>query len=188
MALKYSTGLRNFLVGEGSLRKAFEDGALEFLEELKEIPKNRPQLMTYVSKYAQDILRNQEPMDRVSAKMRSLAFIYFLGGSLRAALVNFTQNYVTGIPFLAREVGAKSLKAEKLYHKAMFDVAMGKNISDTEQKMLDEMINKGVAEDQFIRQINREVKGAVGYLFGKLSRGEEQLPPKCLWLAFEAKI
>jgi len=28
MALKYSTGLRNFLVGEGSLRKAFEDAVL----------------------------------------------------------------------------------------------------------------------------------------------------------------
>ena len=28
MALKYSTGLRNFLVGEGFLRKAFEDGVL----------------------------------------------------------------------------------------------------------------------------------------------------------------
>src|SRR4030042_6732668 len=28
MGLKYSTGLRNFLVGEGSLRKAFEDGQL----------------------------------------------------------------------------------------------------------------------------------------------------------------
>jgi hypothetical protein len=28
MALKYSTGLRNFLMGEGSLRKAFEDGQL----------------------------------------------------------------------------------------------------------------------------------------------------------------
>jgi hypothetical protein len=28
MALKYSTGLRNFLVGEGSLRKAIEDGVL----------------------------------------------------------------------------------------------------------------------------------------------------------------
>jgi hypothetical protein len=28
MALKYSTGLRNFLLGEGSLRKAFEDGVL----------------------------------------------------------------------------------------------------------------------------------------------------------------
>jgi hypothetical protein len=25
MALKYSTGLRNFLAGDGSLRKAFED-------------------------------------------------------------------------------------------------------------------------------------------------------------------
>jgi hypothetical protein len=28
MALKYSTGLRNFLMGEGSLRKGFEDGQL----------------------------------------------------------------------------------------------------------------------------------------------------------------
>jgi hypothetical protein len=28
MALKYSTGLRNFLVGEGSLRKVFEDAVL----------------------------------------------------------------------------------------------------------------------------------------------------------------
>ena len=28
MALKYSTGLRNFLTGEGSLRKAFEDAVL----------------------------------------------------------------------------------------------------------------------------------------------------------------
>ena len=139
-----------------------QEAALEFLEELKEIPRSKPQLMAYASKYAQDMLRNQEPMDRISAKMRSMAFIYFLGGSLRAALVNFTQNYVTGIPFLAREVGAKSLKAEKLYHKAMFDVATGKNLSEVEKKMLDEMINKGVAEDQFIRQINREVKGAVG--------------------------
>ena len=50
----------------------------------------------------------------------------------------------------------------------MFDVAVGKNISEIEQKMLDEMINKGVAEDQFIRQINREVKGAVGQLTGKV--------------------
>lgn len=145
-----------------------QDAALEFLEELKEIPRSKAQLMTYASKYAQDMLRNQEPMDRISAKMRSMAFLYFLGGSLRAAAVNFTQNYVTGIPFLAREVGAKSLKAEKLYHKAMFDVAMGKNISEIEQKMLDEMINKGVAEDQFIRQINREVKGAVGQVTGKV--------------------
>jgi hypothetical protein len=83
--------------------------------------------------------------------------------------VNFTQNYVTGIPFLAREVGAKSLKAEKLYHRAMFDVAMGKNLSDVEQRMLEEMINKGVAEDQFIRQINREVKGAVGKTVGQIT-------------------
>ena len=78
------------------------------------------------------------------------------------------QNYVTGIPFLARKVGAKSLKAKKIYHKAMFDVAVGKNLNEIEKRMLDEMINKGVAEDQFIRQINREVKGALGQWTGKV--------------------
>lgn len=44
----------------------------------------------------------------------------------------------------------------------------GKNISEIEQRILDEMINKGVAEDQFIRQINRQVKGAVGQVTGKV--------------------
>jgi N12 class adenine-specific DNA methylase len=160
--------LKDYIDGwSGMMTK--QDAALEFLDELKEIPRSKPQLIAYGSKYAQDMLRNQEPMDRISGKMRSLAFIYFLGGSLRAALVNFTQNYVTGIPFLAREVGAKSLKAEKLYHKAMFDVAVGKGISEVEQKMLDEMLNKGIAEDQYIRQITREVKGAVGKTVGQVT-------------------
>ena len=159
--------LKDYIDGwSGMITK--QEAALEFLDELKEIPRSKPQVMAYGSKYAQDMLRNQEPMDRISAKMRSMAFLYFLGGSLRAAAVNFTQNYVTGIPFLAREVGAKSLKAEKLYHKAMFDVAVGKNLSEVEKRMLDEMINKGVAEDQFIRQINREVKGALGQWTGKV--------------------
>ena len=88
-----------------------QDAALEFMEELKDIPREKTQLHAYASKYAQDMLRNQEKMDRVSQKFRGSAFVYFLGGSLRAALVNFTQNYVTGIPFLAREVGWKSFKA-----------------------------------------------------------------------------
>jgi hypothetical protein len=62
-----------------------------------------------------------------------------------------------------------SLKAEKLYHKAMFDVAVGKNLAEPEQRMLDEMINRGVAEDQYIRQITREVKGGVGKTVGQVT-------------------
>ena len=88
---------------------------------------------------------------------------------MRAALVNFTQNYVTGIPFLAREVGAKSLKAEKLYHKAMFEIATGKSLSEVENKMLEEMLGKGITEAQFIRQIHREVKGGLGRWTGKVA-------------------
>ncbi len=92
----------------------------------------------------------------------------FLGGSFRVAAVNFTQNFVTAIPFYAREVGYRSLRAEKDYFRAMYEVATGKNISEPEKRMLDEMINKGIAEDQYIRQITREVKGAAGKVWGKV--------------------
>ena len=160
--------LKDYIDGwSGMITK--QEASLEFLEGLKGFSRSKPQLMAYGSKYAQDMLRNQEPMDRISAKMRSMAFIYFLGGSMRAALVNFTQNYVTGIPFLAREVGAKSLKAEKLYHKAMFEIATGKNLSEVENKMLEEMLGKGITEAQFIRQIHREVKGGLGRWTGKIA-------------------
>ena len=160
--------LKDYIDGwSGMITK--QEAALEFLEGLKGFSRSKPQLMAYGSKYAQDMLRNQEPMDRISAKMRSMAFIYFLGGSMRAALVNFTQNYVTGIPFLAREVGAKSLKAEKLYHKAMFEIATGKSLSEVENKMLEEMLGKGITEAQFIRQIHREVKGGLGRWTGKVA-------------------
>ncbi len=159
--------LKDYIDGwSGMMTK--QDAALQFLEELKDIPKSKPQLMAYASKYAQDMLRNQERMDQVTQKARSLAFIYFLGGSLRAAAVNFTQNFVTAIPFYAREVGYKGLRAEKDYFRAMYEVATGKNLSAPEKKMLDEMINKGIAEDQYIRQITREVKGAAGKLWGKV--------------------
>lgn len=145
-----------------------QDAAMQFLSDLKEISRGKPRLMAYGSKYVQDMLRNDEPMDRASARLRALAFTYFLGGSLRAAAVQMTQNYITGIPFLAREVGAKSLRAEKLYHKAMFDVAAGRNITDLEQKMLHELLVKGISEDQYIRQITREVKGGLGAWSGKV--------------------
>ncbi len=159
--------LKDYIDGwSGMMTK--QDAALQFLEELKGIPQNKPQLMGYASKYAQDMLRNQETADRVTQKIRSLAFVYFLGGSLRAAAVNFTQNFVTGIPFYAREVGYKSLRAEKDYGRAMYEVATGKNLSEVEKKMLDEMINKGIAEDQYIRQITREVKGGVGKTLGRV--------------------
>ena len=68
--------LKDYIDGwSGMMTK--QDAALEFLEELKEIPRNKPQLMAYASKYAQDMLRNQEPMDRISAKMRSIGLHLF---------------------------------------------------------------------------------------------------------------
>jgi len=73
-----------------------------------------------------------------------MAFIYFLGGSLRAATVNFTPKLCDRNPLPGPGSGWKGLKAEKFYHKAMFDVALGRDLSPIEIRMLDEMINKGI--------------------------------------------
>ncbi len=51
---------------------------------------------------------------------------------------------------------------------AMFDVATGKNMNEIEEKMLHEMLVKGIDEDQYIRQITREVKGGLGGWMGKV--------------------
>jgi hypothetical protein len=110
------------------------------------------------------------PGDQWFSKVRSLAFTYYLAGSLRAAAVQFTQNFVTGIPFLAREMKGKGwMGAERQYIKAMWDVSMGR-LSEEERFMDHEMIARGVANDQYIRQISDEIGGWKGEMWGKVSR------------------
>jgi hypothetical protein len=112
--------------------------------------------------------RNYDKMDHWFSKMRALAFPYFLSGSTRAAAIQFTQNFVTGIPFLAREMkGMGWLGAERAYTKAMWDVALGR-MTQEERMMEHEMLSRGIANDQYIRQISREDRGAFDGRAGKI--------------------
>jgi len=83
-------------------------------------------------------------------------------------VVQFTQNFVTGIPFLAREMkGTGPPGAERAYTRAMWDVATG-NITREERMMIHELLMRGIANDQFIRQISREVRGFVNERAGNV--------------------
>jgi hypothetical protein len=61
------------------------------------------------------------------------------------------------------------LGAERQYIKAMWDVSMGR-LSEEERFMDHEMIARGVANDQYIRQISDEIGGWKGEMWGNVAR------------------
>lgn len=166
------TGLKNvamnYITGYAGLETK-QEAAMKFTELLSRIPKELPGIREYVHDYAHGVLRNQERIDRVNGFVRSLAFVYYLGGSMKAAFVQLTQNYVTAIPFLAQRIkaitGKAGLEAEKRYHKAMWDVARSKNQTEDEKTFLDELLVKGVAVDQYIQEITGKLAGPAGHLW-----------------------
>ena len=52
----------------------------------------------------------------------------------------------------------------------MYDAAVGKNLTVPEKRMLAEMIDKGIAEDQYIQQITRETKNAVSARMAEITQ------------------
>lgn len=119
--------MRNYIVGYMGMETK-HDAAFSFLENLKEVPKSQPHLFAEASHYVDTMLRNYGRKDHWFSRTRALAFTYYLSGSIRAAAMQFTQNFVTGIPFLARQMkvmGKSPLAAERAYTWAMWDVAMG---------------------------------------------------------------
>lgn len=159
--------LKNYIVGYIGMETK-QDAAYDFMEGLSEVPKNHPTLFQESSHYIESMLRNYDRQDKFFAKFRSLAFIYYLAGSIRGAAVQFTQNFVTGIPFLAREMkGMGWFGAERAYTKAMWDIALGK-MTEEERVMDHELLMDGVSNDQMIRSISREIHGTTAEATGKV--------------------
>ena len=158
----YMSGLSGFL----TKRKA----AFEFYRALNAMGKTEkathsktPHMFEYSRRYSRDVLYNTDRIDMISAKMRALAFAYYLAGNLKSAAVNFTQNYVVAIPELAKHTGSYG-RAFAAYHRAMRDIRSDKTqkarLSADEFAALHEVINKGVTTDQYIREITARGEGA----------------------------
>lgn len=147
----YMSGMSGFL----SKRRA----AMEFHWALSEMrPKTdkegkptgaqRWNAFDYWRRYSEDMLRNQDRGDELSAKVRSLAFIYFISGNLKGAVVNLTQSFVSTIP-----VGSTITKgAEGKVLKAMRDIAFGR-LTPREKKALQEAHDRGETTAQYIEDV-----------------------------------
>lgn len=151
--------LFNYLSGMSGIMTKQVAGA-EFLEMMKDV--KNPTMFEGLSKYGKDQLRNSNQMDKISQKARGFMFTWYLGGILRPAAVQLTQNFVTGIPEYAKYLRKNNLggsgKADMLYMKAMKDIASGKmnnnkNLTPQEQRMQRELLTDGVTQDQYIKAI-----------------------------------
>ncbi|OPY78078.1 MAG: hypothetical protein A4E65_02436 [Syntrophorhabdus sp. PtaU1.Bin153] len=157
-----------------------QEASIDFLDLLKGIDRKATNLFEDISKYSRDMLRNQELMDRVSGQARSVAFVWYLGANIRPMLLQVTQNYVTGMPFLKEQMRKWGIRgsAEKVYHKAMYDAARsridratgeikGSSLNVWEKRMVHEMLSKGIAEDQYVQEITGQMRNRFGRAYDK---------------------
>lgn len=122
---------------------------------LQNLPNAKPRLMQYAQKYVKDMMRNQTKIDRVSGRLRAMAYTWYLMGNIRFAAVQITQNYVAAIPELATHTKRATWK----YHKAMTQIASGQGLTAEEKAALDKAYNAGITKDQYLREVTARIHG-----------------------------
>jgi hypothetical protein len=143
--------------GSGYITK--QVAAYEYANVLRTIDINsKPDLYEDIAKYSQDMLRNQTRLDKISGRVRTAAFVWYLAGQFKSPMVNFTQNWILGIPLLEKEMGKGS---KGVYHKAMYDVAR-KNYTEQEKKFVEEMQARGITGDQLTQEITGQTVSESG--------------------------
>ena len=136
------------------------EAARDFGEALRNIDAGRtPQLWRYTSQYVKDMLRNSDRIDRISGNIKSVAFAWYLGGSIKTAVVNLTQNLVTGIPRLQMDVTGAAGSWLRGAHKAIAGrVTGGKSgLTEEEARLLYELDGESVITDAYMEEIRGQL-------------------------------
>lgn len=147
----YKAGLHGWLTKmeasyafASTLSEAAEDGAA----------RKSPKMYGYAKQYVRDMLRNSDAIDRTNSRIRAGLFLWFLGGNIKSALVNATQNFSLGIPVLGAEIGFGKAYGKVLSgsHDAVVDWASkreagqeSKNLTRAEAAFLDDFQKHGEA-------------------------------------------
>jgi len=140
-------------------------------------------LRAYAEKYVKDTFANQTQFDRAVDKFRAFLFFKYLGGVLKSAALQLTQNFVTTIPRLTVETNwaGSKLTAEMMRSgmdliKALYtkpaegmsrrETAMTKRLTEEELRALARARLDGTISDQ----LTEEVMGMMPGKYGSLPR------------------
>lgn len=142
------------------------DASADFAKALGQIDASRsPDLWGYASQYVHDMLRNTDSIDRIAGNIKTLAFAWYLGGNLKTAAVNATQNFIVGVPRLQQEVsggGALWLRAAMDTLGLRFSgrgLSGGgvKKLTPDEARMLEDLYGAGVIADAHMDEIRGQM-------------------------------
>lgn len=155
--------LYNYISGlHGWLSKM--DASADFAQALGKISAQKsPELWSFASQYVKDMLRNADSIDRIAGNIKTAAFVWYLGGNIKTAVVNSTQNLIVGVPRLQQEVtggGALWLKAAMDTLGLRFSgrgIAGAKALKADELRMLEELYGAGVIADAHMDEIRGQM-------------------------------
>lgn len=155
--------LYNYISGlHGWLSKM--DASADFAQALGKISAQKsPELWSFASQYVRDMLRNTDNIDRIAGNIKTAAFVWYLGGNIKTAVVNSTQNLIVGVPRLQQEVtggGALWLKAAMDTLGLRFSgkgIAGAKKLTADELRMLEELYGAGVIADAHMDEIRGQM-------------------------------
>ncbi|WP_297215415.1 PLxRFG domain-containing protein [uncultured Desulfovibrio sp.] len=143
------------------------EAAADFAQALGKIDASAsPRLWEYASQYTKDMLRNSDQIDRITGNIKSVAFAWYLGGNIKTAVVNLTQNAVVGVPRLQQYVtggGARWLKS------AMDTIGLSysgkgmegaRKLTTEEAAMLQELYGNSVITDAYMEEVRGQVSAS----------------------------
>lgn len=143
------------------------EAAADFARALGKIDASAsPRLWEYAAQYTKDMLRNSDQIDRITGNIKSVAFAWYLGGNIKTAVVNLTQNAVVGVPRLQQYVtggGGHWLKS------AMDTIGLtysgkglhgAKKLTDEEAAMLQELYGNSVITDAYMEEIRGQISAS----------------------------
>lgn len=142
------------------------EAARDFSEALSDIDaRQTPNLWKYTSQYVKDMLRNSDRVDRITGNIKSAAFAWYLGGSIKTALVNATQNLVVGVPRLQMDVMGGGREWLSGAQSALVDRVTGnkgKGLTDEEARLVQELYGESVITDAFMEEVRGQLRGISG--------------------------
>ncbi len=155
--------LYNYISGlHGWLSKM--DASADFAQALGKISAQKsPELWSFASQYVKDMLRNADSIDRIAGNIKTAAFVWYLGGNIKTAVVNSTQNLIVGVPRLQQEVtegGALWIKAAMDTLGLRFSgrgISGAKALKADELRMLEELYGAGVIADAHMDEIRGQM-------------------------------
>lgn len=155
----YKSGLTGWLTKMESSK--------DFAEALGKInAKAHPQEWSYTSQYVKDMLRNGDRVDRTVGTIKSAAFAWYLGGNIKTAVLNLTQNVIVGVPRLQMDVegGARAYidGAQKQIvnqYARRFAGDKGKGLSEEEARLIQDLYGDALITDAYMEEVRGQVTG-----------------------------